>query len=57
MARLRITERRPGDVASCYASPDKARLELGWSASRNLADMCSSAWRFESLMRQRNAQA
>ncbi len=51
----RIAKRRLGDVASYYASPDKARDELGWSASRNLADMCSSVWRFERLMRQRNA--
>lgn len=50
----RIAPRRPGDVASCYASPDKARDELGWTARRTLADMCESAWRFERGLRQRS---
>ena len=45
---FRIAPRRPGDVASCYASSAHARDELGWQAKRTLADMCASAWRFES---------
>jgi UDP-glucose 4-epimerase len=32
--------RRPGDIASCYADVKKARLELGWSATRSLKEMC-----------------
>jgi UDP-glucose 4-epimerase len=47
----RIAPRRPGDVAACYANPEKARRELGWSARRSLADMCLSAWRFQSCER------
>jgi UDP-glucose 4-epimerase len=44
-----ITARRPGDVASCYASPDKAKAELVWEAALSLDDMCASMWRFEQM--------
>jgi UDP-glucose 4-epimerase len=43
-----IVERRPGDIAVCYADVSKAEKELGWKAKRNLIDMCRDAWRFES---------
>ncbi|MEM7115496.1 MAG: UDP-glucose 4-epimerase GalE [Chloroflexota bacterium] len=43
-----ITDRRPGDIAACYADPDKARDELGWTAKKNLADMCADSWRWQS---------
>ncbi len=43
-----IVARRPGDVAACYADPARARELLGWSASRDLADMCADAWRWQS---------
>lgn len=43
-----IQERRPGDVASCYASPDKAKRELGWSANRTLLEACEDSWRWQS---------
>ena len=43
-----IAPRRPGDVAQCYADPALAHQLLGWSASRNLADMCLDAWRWQS---------
>ncbi|MFY9385376.1 MAG: GDP-mannose 4,6-dehydratase, partial [Dethiobacteria bacterium] len=39
--------RRPGDIAESYADVTKARNELGWTARRNLVDMCRDAWRFE----------
>lgn len=42
-----IAERRPGDVAECYADPTKARKELGWKAERDLDDMCRDAWRWQ----------
>lgn len=45
-----IADRRPGDVASCYASPDKAKAELGWEAALGLEDMCASMWRFERML-------
>src|SRR3546814_11419250 len=43
----RIAPRRDGDVASCFASPDRAARELGWTAARGLDAMCSSSWNFE----------
>ncbi|WP_163538996.1 UDP-glucose 4-epimerase GalE [Gracilibacillus sp. YIM 98692] len=42
-----IVERRPGDIASCYADASKAKKELGWQAKRDIATMCRDAWRFE----------
>lgn len=51
----RIAPRRAGDVATCYASPAKARDELGWQASRGLDAMCASAWRFERMLATRNS--
>jgi UDP-glucose 4-epimerase len=38
--------RRPGDVASCYADPAKARALLGWQATRGIEEMCESTWRW-----------
>ncbi|QJD58654.1 UDP-glucose 4-epimerase GalE [Pseudomonas sp. gcc21] len=42
-----ISDRRPGDVASCYADPQRAAAELGWSAKLNLEAMCVDAWRWQ----------
>ena len=42
-----IVARRSGDIAECYADVSKAKRELGWTAKRNLVDMCRDAWRFE----------
>ncbi|MBM7571389.1 UDP-glucose 4-epimerase GalE [Aquibacillus albus] len=42
-----IVDRRPGDIASCYADVSKAKEELGWVARRDIVDMCRDAWRFE----------
>jgi UDP-glucose 4-epimerase len=42
-----IVQRRPGDVASCFAKVDKAARLLGWQSSRSVQDMCSSAWRWQ----------
>ena len=44
--RYKITDRRPGDIATCYADPTKAREELGWTAEKELDEMCEDAWRF-----------
>ena len=44
----KITGRRPGDAASCYADPSKAEEELGWTARRDLETMCRDAWRWQS---------
>ncbi|MFK5997758.1 MAG: UDP-glucose 4-epimerase GalE [Rhodobacterales bacterium] len=43
-----IAQRRPGDVAAYYAQATKARDVLGWQAGYNLADMCASAWKWQS---------
>lgn len=42
-----IVARRPGDVATSYADPTKARAELGWTAKRDLLDMCADTWRWQ----------
>ena len=41
-----IDPRRPGDIAQCYASTDKALKELGWKAEKGLEEMCADAWHF-----------
>ena len=43
-----IAERRPGDVASCYANPDHALKTLGWQAEHSLDAMCADTWRWQS---------
>lgn len=45
----RIEARRTGDVAECWACPDKAASELGWRATRSLEDMLADSWRWQSL--------
>lgn len=42
-------DRRPGDVASVYGNADLAKQELGWSATRDLKQMCEDTWRWQSL--------
>lgn len=42
-----IVDRRPGDIAECYADVSKAEKELGWCANRDLVTMCRDAWHFE----------
>ena len=43
-----IEARRPGDIASCYADPAKAREELGWEAQLGIEEMCASSWKWQS---------
>lgn len=43
-----LVARRPGDVAQCYANPELARIELGWQAALDQADMCRDHWRWQS---------
>lgn len=40
----KITDRRPGDVAVCYADPTKAKINLGWMAEKGIEDMCKDSW-------------
>lgn len=44
--KYEIVDRRPGDIAECYADPTKAEFELGWKAEKNLKEMCKDSWRF-----------
>ena len=43
-----ITDRRPGDIATCYADPAKSAEKLQWKAEKDLTDMCRDAWRWQS---------
>ncbi|HLR34123.1 MAG TPA: UDP-glucose 4-epimerase, partial [Tissierellales bacterium] len=43
-----IVDRRPGDIAECYADPRKAYEELGWKADKDIVDMCKDAWNWRS---------
>ncbi len=43
-----IAPRRPGDIATCYADPKKAKQELDWQARYEIGKMCEDAWRFAS---------
>ena len=42
-----VTERRPGDVAECYADPARSQAVLGWCAERDLDTMCADHWRWQ----------
>jgi UDP-glucose 4-epimerase len=42
-----FVDRRPGDVAVCYADPTKAKNELGWIAKKGIEEMCMDAWRWQ----------
>lgn len=42
-----IVDRRPGDVASCYADPSYAKQVLGWTAARGIDAMCVDHWRWQ----------
>ncbi len=43
----RITDRRPGDIGTCYADPAKSAEKLGWKAEKTLSDMCRDAWNWQ----------
>ncbi len=42
-----IVERRPGDIATCYADPAKSAEKLGWKAEKTLDDMCRDSWNWQ----------
>lgn len=46
--KYEIVERRAGDIAECYADPSKAREMLGWTAEKDLEQMCKDSWNFTS---------
>lgn len=43
-----IKPRRAGDIATCYADPTRAKVELGWEAKRGIEEMCEDSWRWQS---------
>ncbi len=43
-----IVDRRPGDVAACYADVSLAERELGWKATLDIAQACADSWRWQS---------
>ena len=44
----KIVDRRPGDIAVCYADSTKAKELLGWQAEKTLEDMCKDTWNWQS---------
>ena len=44
-----FASRRAGDIASCYASSEKAKNLLGWQAELSIADMCKDTWHWQSM--------
>ncbi len=44
-----ITERRPGDIATCYSNADLALKELGWKAENGIKEMCEDSWRWQKM--------
>ncbi|WP_102264411.1 UDP-glucose 4-epimerase GalE [Mesobacillus jeotgali] len=44
----KVVDRRPGDIAECYANPDKAAEELGWKAEKGIEEMCKDSWKWQS---------
>ena len=46
--KYEIKPRRPGDIATCYCAPEKAKKELGWEAEYGIEDMCADSWRWQS---------
>ena len=44
----KICPRRPGDIGTCYAAPDKAKKELHWEAKFGIEEMCASQWKWQS---------
>ena len=43
----KLVDRRPGDIAECFADPAKAKAELGWEAKRGIEEMCEDSWRWQ----------
>jgi UDP-glucose 4-epimerase len=44
---FQLVDRRPGDSAESVADTRKAERELGWVATRGLAEMCADGWRWQ----------
>ncbi|WP_124066294.1 UDP-glucose 4-epimerase GalE [Clostridium sp. E02] len=42
-----LKDRRAGDIAQCYSDPGKAKKELGWTAKRDIMDMCRDSFHWQ----------
>lgn len=45
--KCKIGDRRPGDIATCYADATLAKQEMGWAAKRDLDEMCRDLWAWQ----------
>jgi len=45
---FKITDRRPGDIAECFADPTLAKNELNWVAEKGINEMCADTWKWQS---------
>ncbi len=45
----KIADRRPGDIASCFADPQKANIVLNWQAQKDIDEMCKDTWRWQEM--------
>ena len=43
----KIVDRRPGDLATCFSDPSKAKEELGWVAEKGIDEMCADSYRWQ----------
>lgn len=46
--KYQLVARRAGDIAACYANPNKAQTELNWQATHTIDDMAQSSWHWQS---------
>jgi len=44
-----MADRRPGDIAACWADTALAEQRLGWKALKGIDEMCADAWRWETM--------
>ncbi|XP_065344205.1 UDP-glucose 4-epimerase isoform X1 [Cloeon dipterum] len=45
--KYKIVARRAGDVATSFADPKLAKELLGWTAKKDILDMCKDAWNWQ----------
>ena len=45
--KYQIVDRRPGDIAECYANADKAYKEMGFKCTRSIVDACRDSWNWQ----------
>lgn len=43
----KISNKRAGDIAKCYADPSYAYEVLGWKSEKTLEEMCADSWKWQ----------